>query len=121
MNNRPLTHSHPDFSHVPPEGLRINVMETSSGIKGLGSIELGRNRYDPSLTLYETQLEMNVVRIKHKPYDQIERIILLPKRKPYAVRLYFLHDSYTFSMTILDRDLLLKVYHFILGKMESCV
>ncbi len=116
---KPLTHFRPDFQHIPPEGFKIEVMETSSGIKGLGSIEFGRNRFDPFLTVYETHLDLNVTRIKRRPYDQIERLILLPHRKPYAMRLYFAHDLYTFSATILDRELLLQLYNFILQKLNG--
>ena len=116
---KPFVHFRPDFQHISPEGFKIEVMETSSGIKGLGSIEFGRNRFDPFLTVYETHLDLNVTRVKRKFYDQIERIILLPRKKPYAMRLYFAQDLYTFSATILDRELLQQLYNFILQKMNE--
>jgi hypothetical protein len=111
-----LVHFRPDFQHIPPEGYKIEAMETSSGVKGLGSIEFNRNRFDPFLTVYETHLDLNVTHIKQRFYDQIERIILLPRKKPYAMRLYFAQDLYTFSATILDRELLQQLYDFILQK-----
>ncbi|HAF61346.1 MAG TPA: hypothetical protein DCK95_03355 [Anaerolineaceae bacterium] len=106
----------PDFSQIPADGLKIEGMETSSGIKGLGSIEFARNRFDPYLVLFEDHLVMNVMRLKEKPYSEIERMILLPRRKPYALRLYFKHDHRTFSTTILNRELLQQIYDFLLVK-----
>ena len=112
---RPL----PEFSHIPVEGLKILGMETISGIKGFGSIQFARNRYDPYLMLYNDHLAMNVMRPKDKPYGEIERIILMPRSKPYALRLYFKQDYRTFSMTILDRELLMAVYEFIQVKRKE--
>jgi len=108
----------PDFNQIPVNGLKIEGMETSSGIKGLGSIEFARNRFDPYLVLFNDHLAMNVMKLKEKHYTEIERMILLPRRKPYALRLYFKHDHRTFSTTILNRELLLQIYEFLLVKMK---
>lgn len=112
-------HPLPDFNRIPAEGLKIVGMETISGIKGFGSIEFARNRYDPYLMLYDDHLAMNVMRPREKPYMEIERLILMPRSKPYALRLYFKQDHRTFSMTILDRELLMAVYEFIQGKRKE--
>jgi len=117
--SKSMSHIHPDFQQIPPEGLKIEVMETITGIKGLGLMEFARNRFDPFLTIYDDHLDLNVVRIKQKPYQQIERIILLPRKKPYALRLHFIHDLFTFSATILDRELLLEIHEFILRRMRG--
>ncbi len=108
----------PDFSNIPPQGLKINGMETISGIKGFGSIEFARNRFDPYFVLFQDHLAMNVMHLREKPYTEIERLILLPRKKPYALRLYFKHDHRTFSTTILDRELLVAVYEFLLTRKE---
>jgi len=118
MKNR-TAHPLPDFSHIPAEGLKIVGMEAISGIKGFGSIQFARNRYDPYLMLYTDHLAMNVMHTKDKPYREIERMILMPRRKPYAMRLYFKQDYRTFSMTILDRELLMAVYEFIQVKRKE--
>jgi hypothetical protein len=62
---------------------------------------------------------MNGMHLREKPYVEIERMILMPRRKPYALRMYFQQDHRTFSMTILDRELLMAIYEFIQGKRKQ--
>lgn len=102
---------------IPDEGMPIEVMEIITGIKGLGPIEIAKNRLDPYLVIFNDRMEINAVKKNLIHYDQIERIIQLPNsRKPFAIRLYLKQSKNTYSVTLLDRSLLVYIYELISNK-----
>jgi len=105
---------------IPEEGIHIDVMEIITGIKGLGPIEMARNRLDPYLVIFNDRVEINAAKNTVIHYDQIERIIRLPNsRKPFAIRLYLKQSKNTFSVTLLDRSLLMHIYDLVSDKIRA--
>lgn len=101
-------------SDFPDEGIHIDVMEIITGIKGLGAIEVARNRLDPYVVLFKNQIKINAYKQTLISFKQIERMIFLPnKQNPYAMRIYPSRSKHTYSFTILDQELLVRIFNYI--------
>ncbi|NMB62899.1 MAG: hypothetical protein GYA18_11260 [Chloroflexi bacterium] len=105
-------------SDIPGEGIHVEVMEIITGFKGLGSIEMARNRLDPYIDLFSNQIRINAYKQVLVSYGQVERLVFLPnKHSPYAIRVYLKQSKYTYSFTILDQDLLVKIFDYISARL----
>lgn len=94
---------------LPLEGIRVPLLASYGGIKGLGPLAFGRNNLNPLLRLYEDRVEVRVLFKRQRTFNEIEKVDTYFNQRHLKL---FYNDGGTFAAYIPNREALAAVVRF---------
>lgn len=101
---------------LPAGGIEIPVLETYSGIKGMGALNIAQNNFNPMLVLYNSSMEYRVLKSRSVDYSQIMHVRCKSLLFFNWLQFTFHNSSLTFSAHIADQKTLQMIAGFLRSK-----
>jgi len=97
---------------IPATGIRVPVLETTTGPKAFRKISFLENYFNPKLILYDTRMEYRVLISRSTDYSQITNIQAEPVLFLHRIWFSFLDRPFTFGAVFANANTVETITEF---------